>query len=201
VSDFPQLDAWIDGLPRGLLSYPECEVKGSILRTMVGEPFFRAMAPRLPDALRFAIESPPLASQWVPEVHQLGLMLAVADAHFASAGGEAAFLGWGDRASLAMLRSPLYRVVFAVGGPKLLLHGLSRRAQTLRRGTTFDLRDQGEGWAIVDFGFPRGLYTTLLLKARARSMRGALEAAGGRQVAVHMTDVGSTRVTFRVEYR
>jgi hypothetical protein len=200
VTALPQLEVWLAGLPAGWLSYPECEAKGSILRAMVSEPLYRALAPSLPDPLRLLVEYPPLATQWVPEVHQLGLLLAAAEGHFAHAGGEAAFLGWGDRSSLAMLRSPLYRALFAVAGPRRLLDGFEKKAGALRRGTTFKLLGQDTGWAEIELGFPTGLYNELLLKTRARTIRGAVEAAGGKHTVVKIAAATPTRAVFRVEY-
>jgi uncharacterized protein (TIGR02265 family) len=200
AATFPTLDAYLAALPEGLDSYPSCVVKGSVVRSMVSDGLFRTFAPDLPPTLKALVDSPPLASIWMPEVHQLSLLIAAHDGHFARAGGEAAFLGWGDRASQAMIKSPLYRAVFALAGPKLLLEGLARRAETLRRGTTLSVVDKGEGWAILHFRFPSALYTPLLLKARARSLRGAVEVGGGKRVAVHVEDVTATGCTFRVEY-
>jgi hypothetical protein len=195
LASYPQLEAYLAGLPGGLDAYPSCEVKGSILRSMVSEPLFRPMED-LPEPLRKLVETPPLATQWVPEVHQLALMLASVDGHFVKAGGEAAFLAWGDRSSAAMLKSPLYRVMFALAGPGLLLDNMPGRLKALRRGTRFELVERGPRSARMSFGFPQGLYVPLMLRARARSIRGALEMAGGKHVAVQVADIGDTRASF-----
>lgn len=196
----PQLDAYLESLPGGLEAFPSCVVKGSILRSMLGDGFFRPFARDLPPTLRALVETPPLATQWVPEVHQLALLLAALDGHFANAGGEAAFLSWGDRASAAMLKSPLYRVMFALAGPALLLDNMPGRMQALRRGTQFELVERSEGLARVHFRFPRGLYLPILLQARARSIRGALEMAGGKRATVRVVDTTPTSADFLAEY-
>ena len=201
MKDLPALAAWMDGLPQGLASYPSCQVKGTMVRAVLQGGIHERFAARLPPELRRWVETPPLATQWVSEVEQLGLILAAYDGQFAGAGGEPAFLAWTQRGSQQALTSPVYRVMFAVAGPGLLLQGMSRRWTTLRRGTSLDLVSQGSGWAEVEMRFEPRLYDDLLLRVRARTFESAVETAGGKDVAVRIVTARETVARYRVEWR
>lgn len=201
MAPLPALASYLDGLPAGLGSYPACEVKGTMMRAVLRDEVHRRFAADLPHELAKWVASPPLATQWVPEVHQLALMVAAYDGHFAAAGGEPAFLSWAQRGSAQTLSSPLYRAIFALAGPGLLLAGMSRRWGTLRRGTSLELVDQGAGWAEVEMRTPPRLYDDLLLRARARSFQSAVETAGGKAPSARILAVRETGARFRVEWR
>lgn len=201
MTQLPALDAWVAGLPQGLASYPSCQVKGTMVRAVLRDGVHERFAAQLPRELRQWVDSPPLATQWVPEVEQLGLIVAAYDGHFAGAGGEPAFLAWTQRGSQQALTSPVYKVMFAVAGPGLLLQGMSRRWSTLRRGTTLELVGQGSGWAEVEMRFEPRLYDDLLIRVRGRTFQSAVETAGGKNVSVRVESARETLARYRVEWR
>lgn len=201
MTDFPALDVWLGGLPHGLASYPSCQVKGTMVRAVLRDGVHERFAAKLPRELRQWVETPPLATQWVSEVEQLGLILAAYDGQFAAAGGEPAFLAWAQRGSQQALTGPVYKVMFAVAGPGLLLQGMSRRWSNLRRGTSLDLVGQGAGWAEVEMRFEPRLYDDLLLRVRGRTFLAAVETAGGKDVAVSILSARETVARYRVTWR
>ncbi|MFN9944924.1 MAG: hypothetical protein ACK56I_36200, partial [bacterium] len=73
-----RLEQYLSALPRALDSFADCRAKGSLIRTSLQvRPLTRSAA--LPAPLASHVRSPPLASQWVPEVHYVALSLATAD--------------------------------------------------------------------------------------------------------------------------
>lgn len=56
----PRLERYLAGLPDGLGSYPQCQAKGSVLRSLLeGTALERA---GLPEPLRRRLDDPPIAS-------------------------------------------------------------------------------------------------------------------------------------------
>ena len=79
VVRFPNVARYLTSLPNGLDSYPQCEVKGSVLRQLADSTPVPFPSQGLPPQLEALVETPPLPSDWIPEVHFNALMLAHED--------------------------------------------------------------------------------------------------------------------------
>jgi hypothetical protein len=191
---FPRLADYLRSLPLGLDSYPECRAKSGVLR---GALVDRALpdAGTLPEPLARLVESPPLPSSWVPEVHRNAIFLAYRDRLFAS---DDAYLEWIGALNRRMFESPLYKILAHVASPQRLLRGAQKRFEQFRIGTTLELEQTGDKRGMIRTAFPARLHTPLTLREWSRAFEVVAEAAGGknaRTVAFRATD---TRAEFEI---
>lgn len=141
---FPLLQGYLDGLPDGLHSYPECRAKASLVRFVTArcpEGEFTALPPPLAELVR----SPPPATGWVPEVQYNALSLAVADLLGRDASGFGAL--W-YAVMDEMVQSPLYRVVLGLVSPTALLKTAAKRWGMFHVGTRLTATTSPDGLSL-----------------------------------------------------
>ncbi|MCA9718582.1 MAG: hypothetical protein KC468_28180, partial [Myxococcales bacterium] len=153
---YPTVARYLEALPRGLASYPECVNKASLLRSALDvHPLHGARPSALPSALLELIRRPPLVSTWIPAVHDLAIKLVIFDAHF---GSIDAFERFAYDAQLALFDGPLYRFSMRRLGPQRLLRRVPTRWRHFHRGTTLTLERVEPGRAALLHDAPAGLY-------------------------------------------
>jgi hypothetical protein len=75
--------SYLERLPLGVDSHPECEVKASVLRDVLATRSLGDVLDALPVPVRELVTDPPPINAWIREVHALVAMLAIRDRHFA----------------------------------------------------------------------------------------------------------------------
>lgn len=185
------MTAWLAGLPHGLDSYPECQVKGSLLRRLAKSQTLQPHADKLPAELCAWLASPPLVSVWVPEVHLFAMLHALRDLVYDEPALHA-FLSAGIE---RMISSPIYRIMFLVVSPKRLLHGIGRRWDQFHRCTTMTVLRDYESAIDVRVDHPAGLYSDTIRGLTAATFLTAVTAAGGRGYRVEAMHDESTPTT------
>jgi|LNFM01.1.fsa_nt_gb hypothetical protein len=196
----PETCAYIDALPDGLASFPQCEVKGSVVRQIV-EGVDRSLLSALPEQSRALIAEPPPVSAWVREVPVNVLLIATAEHLVRVSGRRDAMIERAFDASQQLLSTPLYKILFLVVSPERLIAGVDRRWNALRRGSRLELLSHSAQSAQLRAHFPTGLYTRSLLELRAASMRAALACAGARGAEVELAAFVGDRVDFLCSWR
>jgi hypothetical protein len=194
--EMPRTAAWLERLPRGLDSYPDCQVKGSLLRRLVKSQMLHPHAGDLPPRIRAWLETPPLVSAWVPEVHLFAALHALRDLVF----DDTALDDYVSAGIQRMISGPLYKIMFLVVSPKRLLQGIGRRWDQFHRGTTLDVgNDQGATLDAV-VTHPPHMYSPTIQRVTAASFRTAVVAAGGEgyRVMVATDDCTPTASVLRV---
>jgi hypothetical protein len=192
----PRTAAWLEQLPHGLDSYPECQVKGSLLRRLVKSQQLQPFAEHLPKELLPWLEQPPLVSAWVPEIHLFAMLHLLRDLVFDDAELERYIAAGIER----MLAGPLYRIMFFLVSPTRLVHGLGRRWEQFHRGTSMAvLRDVGASLDIV-VEHPPHMYSETIARVSAASFRTTVTASGGKGYRVEIAPEDSTPTSsvFRV---
>lgn len=181
---FPLMQAYVDGLPRGLDSYPSHEQKAGVYRQLLGDTL-KPHAAGLPPVLRAMVENPPPVTSWVTEVHACALFVAMRDVM----ASDAAFQDHMYKMNRALLDGVLYGFLFRLLSPKRILDGARSRWTQLHRGVTFEVtREGGDNTAGVVMRFPTGLIPLLLLNSYCGAFRAALEVAGGKDVKVQLVE-------------
>lgn len=189
------LAKYVESLPAGLESYPECQVKGSVLRGLsMGSPcpFPRAI---LPPPLLALLDAPPLPSDWIPEVPFLALMVAH-ESQLSSGAQEQ----WAYDRNRRLLRSPLYSVLFRVAGPARVFTGMTTRWGAFRRGTEVVMQAQTAGRAVVELRYPVNLYPASALVNLCCAVRAVLDAAGAASSSARVLSVGAARATVEASW-
>lgn len=134
---FPALETYLSLLPHGLDSYPECQQKGSVARSVIAQwhdlPSF---ADRLPPTLAHLIRNPPPASLWIPEVHGMALWALASDVLCNNELPR--YVEFSRQQNRALLSSPIYRLVFGVLGGRLTVRAIATAWSTFHKGVDID---------------------------------------------------------------
>lgn len=194
---FPTLAAYLDRLPQGFRSYPECQAKCSLLMSAIEDYSLVPCLPGLPADLVDLVQHPPPRVHWIPQVYFRAALRAIRDEYFGSA---ADFVAWSYGAQHRMLGGPLYRILFSLIGPERLLRNVQSRWAHFHCGITLDTQVNGrcvEG----RFRFPKHMYDRLDLEATMQGFRAALELAGAHEVTTEVVEVAETQALGRLRWR
>lgn len=190
-----RLERYLEGLPEGLASYPQCQTKGSVFRSLLeGVEIDRAA---LPEPLRRRLEDPPIPSEWLAEVHLWALALAAADQR---AMDQEALLAWSYERHRRLFEGPLYRAMMALVPPATLVRTCGLRWGAFHRGSMMEPGGVADDGARIRLAFPGGLFDGQVLELLAAVLRAALDASRARDVEVVIEDATPTTARFRARW-
>ena len=172
---YPKAAEYLRRLPDGLDSHKQCQVKGSVLLSLLGStpvPFARE---GLPATIVALLDNPPLPNEWVSEVVFNALVMAHEERMEPGVLAE-----WILVRNRRLMRSPLYAVLFRLAGPERILSGAANRWRAFRRGTELRVVEQTRGSATVQINFPHRLYTANIVSNLTLALGAACEVAGAR---------------------
>jgi hypothetical protein len=196
---YPATRAYLDGLPDGLASFPECQAKASLLRDMVASRPIAPNAATLPAELCELIRNPPPLSSWIPEVAFNAASMAMYDEHFGSE-DTARFEDWVFDFNRDLFRKPLYRILFLLISPRRLLTNVASRWGAFHRGTSLSLIEIKEGAGRLRLEYPSGVFAEPMLYAFSAAWRAAIDTAGGSKVGSKLDDRTDTWAEFTVHW-
>lgn len=190
-----ELDRYLDALPHGLDSYPECQMKGSVVRIIVSRLPASSIG-ELPRPLARWIEAPPLPTEWVSEVHATALVVYAARVVY---GSDEALVQRAYEDNYALLDSLTYRILFRFVGAQRLLPQTAARWSMFHRGTeltVIEQRDPRRG-ATVRLRTPPKHVPSVMARVYGVGFKAALEIAGGRNVQMDVLPVDVNTIDFR----
>ncbi len=193
---FPLLGAYLAALPQGLASYPACQVKGSVFRSLVASAPIALDQSGLPDELVARLREPPLPSEWSSEVQLNALGLAFQDQV-----EPGRYEAWVYERNRRLLRAPLYKILFAVLSPERIFIGLPQRWGAFRRGTELTLLERVGSRARLRLGYPRHMHNETTLANVVIAFRAAADAAGALDVTARVARYDPFEATLEVEWR
>ena len=193
---FPRVARYVRSLPRGLLSHPECECKGSVYREGLAHLPRRMPTEGLDGLLADYFDNPMPVSSWVPEVVNTAAFLAMADAFFPT---ETGFLDWVGGFAETTFRSPMYRVLMAVASPEVLARGGQRRWNAFHTGTDYE-SVIGTNGTEVTLSYPSGAFEPLVIRGTLRAIQAAYRASGAKQATVELVDFTDTRAVYKATW-
>jgi hypothetical protein len=178
-SSLPSVAAYLRELPRGLDSYPDVALKGSVLLSLRNHPAFLDLAGRgdLPVSVARLVTEPPTATTWVPEVYFNVLMAGFYDLVFREVGGLPAYEAWVGEQNFKLMRTPLYRMLFAFQGPERLMRAAATRWSAFRIGTTLAVTRTDATSADLRLVYPPNLQPASALHAFSGAFRAAMRVA------------------------
>ena len=182
----PRVTSYLARLPAGAASYPECKSKALLVRRALEErPLERDVVAMLPRPIADTVLCPPLESEWVPEVHLMVVLLAIADANGLD---EAAHLEWMREMNTRTLGT-LFRFLFRFISPEALAKRVPERWGVFHLGSTLIAEDVRDDGCTVWLKFPPHLFHGLVLRHYAPVLEVALRIAapGSRVVLVDET--------------
>jgi hypothetical protein len=182
---FPTVAEYVDRLPQGCASYPQCVAKASFLCQSLKDKPIDVAPGALPEPVESLIRTPPAVTAWIPEAHFNAAMFAVRDIHFPGLRGREDFRRWTHQLAATLFQTTLYRALFFVVSPMRLLRGIESRWHAFHRGGV-ELRivEERKTLARIRITYPDFLYVDLALVGLQTSVQAAVEAAGGREVTV-----------------
>lgn len=187
-------DDYLDALPNGLDSHPQCMLKASILQDFATDVDV-ALADNLPPTLAALIRNPQPASAFVSEVHVNVILGVLLDT---SLGGRvAALVAHAHARNTALFSRPFYRAMFFVSSPERVLRRASDRWATMRRGSALEVVEHTATSAVLRITFPKNLLPPYIATVRAATFEDVVTCAGARDARVVLEDLGAEAATFR----
>ncbi len=201
MSSFKLVDGYLERLPRGLDSHPECLVKAAVMRDQIRtRPFDASHLRRLPGPVAELVRDPPPVSSWVPEVHAMVILLAMREAHF-PADSEVEYEEWTHERNRRLLGSRLYRAVFMVMSLERLFRGAGRRWSRVRRGSHLEVVELGPGHRRLETHYPSYLHPRELAIGLRGAFRAVADLAGAQDVELGEPVVGEHAMTLDLRYQ
>lgn len=197
-ASFPRVTEYLARLPDGLDSYPECQTKGVVLASALGELPFHDRWDELPERVLTRMRSPPLATEWVPTVLTNAVQCAVADVYHPS---DREVLAYNRSRTLKVANSTTYRALARVAGVKILMRGAVRMHSMFQRGTDFRLVVLGDRAVTLFLEHPPFLHGGCMHLANEAVFGTLIETAGGAEVSVRMTESSARRAVYAVSWR
>lgn len=193
---FPIAAKYLARLPDGIRSYPDCQAKGSVLRSVLDTAPFTLSTAGLPSEAVELMATPPLPSEWMSEVALNVLLMA-----YQERVPREQYLRWCYDRNRALLNTSLYRVLFLVVSPERLYVGMSQRWAAFRRGTKLQLVELRDKVATLEYTFPRFLHDAGTCELLAEALSAAGDAAtGGTGTRVGIVEVKAESAVLRVDW-
>jgi hypothetical protein len=194
-TSYPRLAAYLRSLPHGIASYPECQAKASLCRTLL-----EAMPAPVPDVSHVpepvrAIFTKPPRGMWMPEVEVMAFSLFIAD-HYAMT--DDGFKRWLKKANRSLFRTIMFRALFALISPAALIPRGGVRWAAVHKGSELHGRIVGPTEAEVLIRFPPNLFVRSLLVHLAAVFEAALEHCNARSCEVALVHSDERRGCYRI---
>ena len=193
---YPRLAAYLDGLPEGLDSYPECQSKATLLVSAFDGVDASELLDGLPDRLTSLVREPPAAGIWVPAVWSDAMFHASCDRFFPTV---EAVQAWTYERTVRISKHPIYRRLLTVPGPRMLIKIGTKAHGLIQRGTEIETALDRRG-AELTMRFPPRLHVGLNLSANVALWRGCVEITGGQNVRCDMVSCSDTEARYRVDF-
>jgi hypothetical protein len=192
----PRAAEYLLGLPNGLDSYPECQVRSELTREIFKRfpqiPTHPALAPELRERLRDLGRD-----EWMSDVVGVVARIMVRDVVVPT---DEELDRWSFEVAGEIFAKPVYRMLMYVLSPTLVLMGATKRWSAFRRGSTLTSRFDGHS-ATAELRFPRNLYNPLVLRGFGHAFRASLTAARASDPKVELVETSPEIGRWTVSWR
>ena len=190
---------YIEALPEGLASHPHARGKASLYRSLLDDAVQDAAAASdLPEPVARMFSAPIPVSTWIPETHSNAALLAIQELSGLDAGEHAAMV----RARMrALYDGPLYRILFRLASPGLLLRTAAYRWGSFHRGSNFVLESSSSNEAVVRVDYPPHLWNETLGRGLAAGIVPTLELCGAADVTIDLVESTPTAMRLHGRWR
>ncbi len=199
-SDFvhtPSLRKYLEDLPNGLHSYPECK--------FAAEPHYTATERLREEHFNVykAIMGSEMAptSAWVPDVCAVSCSLAARDLLYDS---DEAFHAWMGATVREVFGSGIYRPLFKVLSPSLVVMGMAHRWGKVRQGSSLVSLSQGvdggRRTSLLELEMPEHLFPPFILESFARRLEVTIELSRANNSEARIRSMNSTGAKFELSW-
>ena len=193
---FPTLCAYLESLPEGLDSHPECRSKASIMASSFEHELAPDVVERLPAVLVELIETPPPPSVWIPAVCSDALFHVVCDTHYPEVED---MLAWVERRTRMMAAHKMYQALMRIAGPKILLRSAAAAHGLFQKGTDLDAEIRESGARLI-LSYAPYLHSSLNTLSNVPLWRTVIEITGGQNVVVERTEHTARRAVYECDW-
>jgi hypothetical protein len=159
MNAFPRLSQFLNTLPNGASSYPECQGKASMFHIALQLHPIEEVPVGFPDHLRRYLGNEVLPNQWVSEVDYILFSIAMAEIHGWDNDGMRRF--W-YRVMDRINTSAMYGLLFRFLSARMLVTTVASRWSSFHLGTTCRAEKTAGGLKMT-LGYPRGLFPELIV--------------------------------------
>jgi hypothetical protein len=193
---FPIASAYLERLPNGLASYPQCRcTANNVIAARDASPaVFRADG--IDASLRRTILELRNPSLWVPDVLNVLSHLMVRDHDFDSDEG---YLVWHQTQIGKLLETSAHRVLMFAIPPRLVMTLVTTAFNRIRRGTSLSTRRTPDGLEIL-LRHEADIYPEIILRGMAVIWREAILHANGKNVRVDLVRRTATETCFQAHW-
>jgi len=193
---YPRLAEYIDVLPDGLASYPECKAKGTLVTSALEGHDTSDLGDGLPDPVVQMLRSPPHPALWVPGPMSDAIFYTVVDAFYPD---DDAVMEWTRRRTMQTANSKMYRALSRVARPTTMLKMAAGVHGMFQKGT--DLAVEGkDGDVKFVLTHPPFLHGGLNHRVNVAMFEALLMGAGAFEPRVEMTESTPTRATYHARW-
>jgi hypothetical protein len=175
-----RLGAYLESLPHGLDSHPQCRVKAGVCNDL-SRAFSSETAPGLPAPIAAMLREAPPPSAWVPEVWSNAAILAGADALGES---EPELLARWRAVNASVFSRPVYRSVLAIVNRGRLLRSAVTVYRHYHEGSLLTLEALGQSDAELRLAFPERLHDSFIVAGVGETLRALLASSGATEIDV-----------------
>lgn len=190
--------AYLTGLPSGLDSYPECCGKVSVWRNILQHTDTSSLAVRLPDELADLLNLDLVAGAWLPVAQSFAGHLLLRDCLFATDEAMCEHFRYVDR---KLLSGTMYKVLFAVASPSMVVNASDRRFGALFKGIEFVTTRKADNCVQIELAYPTGLVPPLVGRLFLIAFEVAVELAGATDVRGRLIRQWSTGTRYELRWR
>jgi hypothetical protein len=197
---YPLTASYIESLPEGIKSYPDCLSKADSRENIRSEFPQLAEISSLPnpmlDFLKGNHKDP-----WMSETTSVALQLLVRDAIFKT---DQEFLDWCYKEHTLLFKKPHYKIIIHILSPTLLLIGATKKWAAFHKGSTFTSKPQGKQDGKVKFHarleFPEKLFPPLMHKIQRGAYQAALDAVKAKEPRLEIIDSSDTHASYEITW-
>ncbi len=191
LDGFPELSSYLAELPNGVDSYPSCQAKASLYRSVAdARPIAPADIAKLPAALQRLLDHPVPISSWISEVHSHAVLLAIYDRCFSS---RQEFAEFAYQRQKVLFGGRIYSVALRVVSPTMLVKTAALRFGMFHRGVGFTVVDPHPGGVKIVIDHPSGVYDEISRVGLCEGLRAVLDLCMGGGTFVNVQDATKIR--------
>ncbi len=169
-----RLERYLAGVPDGLDGHATAQAKGSLVRNTIETLPLPEIVPFLPERVRRLATDPPMAGEWIPEVHFVALFLSIADIRGLD---DAEVWTWARERNRVLFQSAAYRLLMSVSSPGSLIRYAGLRWSNWHRGSRLEVEGVADDGVRFSLAFPEGLFEAVMVRVFAEAFGAALEMA------------------------
>jgi hypothetical protein len=203
LAHLPRTAEYVASLPRGLDSFPLCEVRAAVFEPHVRHFGSRVNEPSLPGPVRELFAGRLADRQWVPEVVFQIAFLVVRDLFMPD---DEAYSRWTYDVSLELYDKPFLRGLMRLLSPNLAVLGAARRWEAFHRGSQLAsgpvTSEGGRATTVGTLRFPDGMFSPAFLRTLEGALLAGIAMARAKEPTVRLTGgTGSGTAAYTLSWK